>query len=327
MDLIDGGYNFVLMDADVYLTGSRHPLSGMRPISDPSWSIQFQSDNHDGNDSTVNIGWYWARPTPILHEFFLRASQKWNQTHEWDQKVMNDVRFEMIAEGSLSYPASIVLKSFDYTCFQKLYNWSSIYIDTDLIDQLQSERVLVHTTGLGNLYKHFVAKHLGLWYNEEYYTRPIRLLEPINVGGSDDDIFREFALAVHLAKVSNRTFLWPMWVNSTRGTVRVERKPPLLIVDVYGIEHAVPWVEATYLHNRARFTAAALSESSISVMETLLVSDWLAQLDEQCTSHKEDILRIDFDQVDFDILESAVGMDEVVADGNLFPCQGQEICY
>lgn len=318
----------MLLDGDVYLTGSRHPLSGMLPLSDPTWSIQFQSDDFDGNNSAINIGWYWARPSPVIREYFIRSYKLWNQTHEWDQRVMNRVRFEMMSEGTLSYPKSIALKVFDYTSFLLLRNWTTIFIDTNLIDQLRSERISIHQTGLGSLYKHFMAKHLGLWFNETYYTRPIRLLQPINLSGSDADMLTQFALSVHLAKASGRTFMWPMYVNSTGQTGIIERKPPLQIVHVQSVANTVPWVEATYLHNRARYSPRVFTENIISAnLPSELRSSWITRLTEDCLSISADVLKVDFAGVDLDQLAMTPGIEDIWIESALWRCwDDQEIC-
>jgi Nucleotide-diphospho-sugar transferase len=321
----------VLLDGDVYLTGSRHPLSGMLPLSDPSWGIQFQSDDYDGNNSAVNIGWYWARPLPVVREYFVRAHEFWDQTREWDQRVMNRVRFEMMSEGSLAYPASVVLKAIDYTSFLLLRNWAEIYVETDLIDQLRSEGVLIHFTGLGSLYKHFMAKHLGLWFSEEYYTRPIRLLQPENVGGTDTEILIQFALATHIAKACSRTFMWPMSVNSLgdvrRGLGRNERKPPIQIVHVQSVANVVPWVEAPYVHNRARYTNDTLTESRIFVdSATFRSANWITQLINRCAT-SADVVKLDFNGVRIADLAAAVGMPDIFRNCGLWGCwEDQEIC-
>src|SRR5437762_668396 len=136
LDLIDGGYNFLMVDADVYLSGTRHPLAAMRPLEDTSWEIQFQSDNwshQDKQDTFINIGWYWARPTRTVREFFARSLEIWEKTHKWDQAIMNDVRYDMMQEGSLAFPKIVVLNYSDYETIM-LVDWGQIYVNQSRID-------------------------------------------------------------------------------------------------------------------------------------------------------------------------------------------------
>jgi hypothetical protein len=79
----------VFLDGDVYLTGAVDPFENMLPLSNDTWDIQFQPDHVDAMD--YNIGWYFARATENTFEYFNRSYAMWNETHEWDQAVMNDV--------------------------------------------------------------------------------------------------------------------------------------------------------------------------------------------------------------------------------------------
>lgn len=89
MDLTSNGYNFVFLDGDVYLTGVTDPFQNMLPLSNDTWDIQFQPDHGGAND--YNIGWYFAKSTENTIEFFNRSYAKWNETHGFDQGVMNDI--------------------------------------------------------------------------------------------------------------------------------------------------------------------------------------------------------------------------------------------
>jgi Nucleotide-diphospho-sugar transferase len=79
----------VFLDGDVYLTGTVDPFKNMLPLSNNTWDIQFQPDHPPGTD--YNIGWYFARSSPATFDFFNRSYAKWNETHQWDQEVMNAV--------------------------------------------------------------------------------------------------------------------------------------------------------------------------------------------------------------------------------------------
>ena len=46
----------------------------MRNFSDPTWDAQFQMDERDGK---VNVGWFWARPTPQSIDYFVEAKHIW----------------------------------------------------------------------------------------------------------------------------------------------------------------------------------------------------------------------------------------------------------
>jgi hypothetical protein len=90
-ELAKNGFNFLFLDGDVYLTGSRDPFEDMLPLSDDTWDIQFQSDQKALPTTRVNIGWYFAKSTPATIEFFDRSYRNWTAKAMWDQEVMNNM--------------------------------------------------------------------------------------------------------------------------------------------------------------------------------------------------------------------------------------------
>jgi len=318
------------MDGDVYLTGSHHPLSKMAPMSDPSWSIQLQSNRRNLNNSDINIGWYWVRPTEAAHELFSRSYAMWNRTGKWDQGIVDTIRSEMVSEGKLAFPASIVLSLSDYINSGCYPEWFKIYPNVTLIDEMLSEAVLIHFAGTRGKTKHFMAKHLGLWGDlDGYYTGEIPLLQPVNLSGTRDQLLWQLDLAVYLAKSSGRTFVFPMTVNLTEGpTPPLDgSRPAVALVDVDRFDALVPWVEGTYLHNRARYTHAKPRERTISVDTTDPPGNWTDELVRRCRSPADDMVKIDFGKVDGSKLIKLGGVEKIIREMNLRPCGESRHCW
>lgn len=319
IDLVDGGFNFVLLDGDVYLTGSRNPLSLMMPLDNPSWHIQFQSDQDSRQNSDINIGWYWARPTSTVRDLFVRSQAWWETGHNyWDQRVMNTVRAEMINEGSLNYPKSIVLNLTAYKSTMS-FDWTEVYVNETLIDTLNQEGAIVHYTMIFNLTKIIVAKQFGHWLNETYYTQSRKILRPINIAGNTKNCLDQLAFAVYLSKISNRSFMWPNAVQHIcpQYVNGMKYRPPILIADIQSVDKAVPWVEGTFIRNRQRYTNDQFNSTSIllnDVFEEHLFST--LSIVEMCRTSDADILTIDF--AGFDItkwLNNAIVRDGVGESG------------
>jgi hypothetical protein len=294
MNLIDGGYNFVLLDGDVYLTGTRHPLSAMRPLEDTTWHIQFQSDRNDDQLSDINIGWYWARPTETVREFFRRSQEQWDETHAWDQWIMNNVRREMIYEGKLDFPKSIVLPLIDYKATM-LFDWQPAFTNTDVMDAMNNEGVLIHYTWVWDNRKIFVAKHFGHWLNESYYIHPPLLLLPINVTGTRSQIFQQITRAANIAKLCRRTFMFPWLMNETLPEYNTWRMAPThWIGEIGDIMRIGPWVESTFIRNRRRYISTNLTESTIPGPHDL-ADNWLAKpAVDACLESQAEIVNLDF---------------------------------
>ena len=270
----------------------------MVPLDNPEWHIQFQSDQHNLQNSEVNIGWYWARPTSTVRDLFVRSQTWWSQnpTGFWDQRIMNSVRNAMIREESLNFPKSIVLNLTEYKSTMS-FDWTEIYTNEPLIDSMNQEGVIVHYTMIFGLTKIVVAKQFGHWMNQTYYTQSPRILRPVNIAGNTNDALDQLAFAVYLSKISNRSFMWPNAIQHTcpqyvNGT---KYRPPILIADVQSVDNAVPWVEGTYFRNRQRYTNVPLNSTSILLnaafeQYTQSTSSFL----ERFRTPDADVLTIDF---------------------------------
>jgi hypothetical protein len=269
----------------------------MRPLSDPSWQIQFQADTDYEQWAKVNIGWYWARPTPAVREYFLRSQRWWNlNKREWDQSIMNEVRKHMIYSHVLEYPKSIVLDPRDYKSTM-LFDWPNIYMSESEIDAMNSEGVTVHYTMIFNDTKTLIAKQFGQWLNKSYYNSTPWVLQPINIAGTKAEILDQIAFAVYIAKITNRSFMWPNRVmlecESKLGT---KYTPPILLAEFQSVADAVPWVEGTYFRNRQKFTDAEIRRTYYSLDEVLDGGDQSMQLFyNMCQSETLEVLAIDFD--------------------------------
>jgi len=321
--LVDGGYNFLLIDGDVFLTGTRHPLSGMRPLSDPSWEIQFQSDKSNAQDSLVNIGWYWARPTPAVRQLFVRSLAEWDaNTWEWDQHIMNKVRGEMIGEELLDFPKSSVLNLSDYKSTM-LYDWTDSFMHGDKIDLMNKEGIMIHYTMMFNLTKTVVARQFGHWLNATYYTKSPKILHPINIQGTTMETFNQLSLAVHLAKVSGRAFMWPNSIMHVCPQYPGGYKdlPSILFADVQSVGDNVAWVEGMYLRNRLRYTKSKLKSSNISI-EKMLDSRprSLDSIIRTCRRTGSDVLNVDFRGLDLKKLRDLAFVRDAIVQSNVQNC-------
>jgi len=313
-----------MLDADVYLTGTRHPLSGMRPLADPSWEIQFQCDWWDASqDANVNIGWYWARPTNAVRELFVRSAEIWNKTKNWDQAIMNDVRSEMVKEGSLTFPKSIVLGHEDYVNAM-LVDWRDFYFDQSRVADWNNKHVMVHYTGIFNVLKTVIAKHFGQWFVEDYYTQSPRLLQPINISGTTNQVIEQIALSVHLAKTSGRTFMWPLGVNHTCSLENPQwwHATTTAVVEARLVEAQISWVEDTYLFNRKRYTEKDLELTTIPFADgsQTLEQAWYSLI-EKCQTTVASVVQVDFFQVNTDRLRELPPIRELIEQMGLTTCQ------
>jgi Nucleotide-diphospho-sugar transferase len=266
----------------------------MRPLSDPLWAIQFQSDDWDGHHPSVNIGWYWARPCNETRELFRRSQEQWENTHDWDQAVVNYIRYVMVTEGILTDTNSFVVDLSDYVRADVL-TWGPIYLDPRAIDRLNSESVMVHYTGFFGLMKSYMPKHFGHWVNETYYTQPMSLLQPINISGTLDEILKQMAFAIHLARSSHRTFMWPISLNQTWDADFFETRPAVAVVDEQSVANAVSWVEGTYIHNRGRYAKLPLSEQMVPITFNDIQRDtWVNDMLIKCRSSMANVVKVDF---------------------------------
>src|SRR5271156_4201703 len=315
-----------MLDADVYLTGTRHPLSGMRPLSNPSWEIQFQCDSDSfSQEAKVNIGWYWARPTQTVREFFSRSVEVWNRTHEWDQEIMNQIRFEMIQEGSLAFPKSIVLSPEDYENAMNI-DWRDFYFDQSRIDAWNNQHVIVHYTAIFNVLKTVIAKHFGQWFVEDYYTQSVQLLQPINISGTTSQVIEQIALSVYLAKTSGRTFMWPLGVNHTCSLENAEwwHLTTTAVVEARLVAEQAPWVEDNYLLNRKRYTNDDLGVTTIIPFvdgsEGMLAQAWYALI-EKCRTTVASVVQVDFSQLDINRLKEFPSIRQTIERIALGTCE------
>ena len=210
---------------------------------------------------------------------------------------MNDVRHNMVYSNILEYPKTIMLDPIDYKSTM-LFNWPDIYMSESKIDAMNAEGVTVHYTMVYNDTKTLLAKQFGQWFDGSHYTSNPWILEPINIGGTKREILDQIAFAVHVAKITNRSFMWP---NSVR--LQCERNhgaanytPPILIAEFQSVADAVPWVEGMYFRNRRRFTETELRSTYGPINEALDGSDQsLRSFFDTCRSVDTEVLTIDFD--------------------------------
>lgn len=283
LNLSENGYEFIFFDADVFFTGSRDPFSVMLPLSNKTWDLQFQSDNAP---TELNIGWYFARPTPATRMFFRLSFAHWIQTRtdKWDQLVMNNVKdgilakeaalAEEIAAGSneKSKPRTpplrihfVELKHFRN--FMKELWSPELFGNQTATDEYISTAAAIHYTCV----QHDLKEYFGLYYSgfgdlHGYYSKPPPLLRPVGISGTSDAVHKQVAFALALGKKTNRTVAWPDSVNVFQrwgdGTYHYWPRLPSV--------KAVSWpsakgagyeiVEGQYLQNRLREGLDSLTE-------------------------------------------------------------------
>ncbi|KAG8162694.1 hypothetical protein KVR01_007172 [Diaporthe batatas] len=275
LDLSENGYAFVFLDADVFFTGSLDPFGVMLPLSNTTWDLQFQSDGGSGN---LNIGWYFARPTPITRMFFRLSFAHWihTKTDEWDQLVMNKIRDGMLAkEAALAAeisagsnktsapstpPLRIHMVELKHFRNFMLELWSpELFGNQTATDDYVSNAAAIHYTCV----QHDLKEYFGLNYGgfgdlDGYYSKPPPILRPFGISGTSDAVHKQVAFALALGKKTNRTVAWPDTVNVFQGwddgTYHFQpRFPGVKAVSwpsAKGAGYAV--VEGQYLQNRLR---------------------------------------------------------------------------
>lgn len=297
----------------------------MHPLEQGAWHIQFQSDRHNGQNSEVNIGWYWVRPTPIIREYFLRSQRAWlANTTEWDQRIMNDVRYAMIEQDSLAFPASVVLHLDIYRATMR-YDWGTIYWNETAIDAMNNDSVIVHYTEVFGTAKLVLAKQFGHWVTEDYYIDCPKILRPVGIYGNTNETLDQIALAAHLAKVTGRKFMWPNSVNHTCPQYKGgwKERAPILIADADSLANVTDWVEGTYLRNRNRFQNDKVRQKMIHAASTF---EWKShsvdKLVKQIMEHKDvDIVSVDFEGVNTWKLDEWEGVAEIVQGVGIKTCE------
>lgn len=313
-----------MIDGDVYLTGSHHPLYRMKPLADEKWHIQFQTDRHGFQSSDVNIGWYWARPTPVVREFFSRSQERWlKNTTKWDQDIMNSVRQKMFVPGKLQWPASEVLNADDYRSAM-LFDWSVAYTNETAIDEMNANAVIVHYTMLFDTAKLVLAKQFGHWLNQSYYQNSPKILQPINIAGSTNETIDQIALAVYISNVTKRAFMWPNSINHScwNYTEGWKALPPILFADAGSVGNATSWVEGMYLRNRRAYTNDTLTQLTITLRNVL---GWgFHSVDTLIAGGQQfahiDVLTVDFSGFNKRQLEGDDGVRRAIRSLHIEPC-------
>ena len=266
----------------------------MRPLSDPSWDIQFQCD--DVTLTKINIGWYWARPSPSVRELFQRAYDVWDETLEWDQLIMQYVWDEMNFNGTLT---ADILNISTYRSLM-LFDWMPFYMDENKIDALNKVSVILHYTMVFGMTKVLAAKQFGHWVNETYYVQSPAILGIANVTGTTQEIVAQFSLIAYLARSTKRTFMWPNAVQHKCHPNDIPTaRPPIIVVDPQTIDDTIPWVEGTYVRNRERYAPKPLTSMLFSLQSLASIQNVVSNIQ----AIKTDIVMVDLSKFDLAFLE------------------------
>lgn len=327
LNLSENGYHFIFLDADVFFTGSRDPFSAMLPLSNTTWDLQFQSDNAPNE---LNIGWYFARPTPATRMFFRLSFAHWIQTKtdKWDQLVMNNVKDGILAKeaalaaeiaagsnetsGPSTPPLRIHMVELKYFRNFMKELWSpELFGNQTATDEYINTAAAIHYTCV----QHDLKEYFGLYYSgfgdlHGYYSKPPPILRPVNISGTSDVVHKQVALALALGKKTNRTVAWPDSVNVFQrwgdGTYHfLPRLPSVKAVSwpsAKGAGYAV--VEGQYLQNRMREGLDPLTEVHWNLSEYVGQansdpnSNWLDSLAESLVAEEGfPVVSLDFTDV------------------------------
>jgi hypothetical protein len=270
VDLSQAGFDFIMFDSDVFLSPTNHPLSFMNDFANTSWDIQFQLDETNELNGHINIGWFWARPSILTVQYFIRSKQKWEREGGWDQAIMNKVLTEVENLSTVDKSARVLsIRRLDIRKFLNfmLTDWFRILspqtddqknfytLDAnsryEAIANASKQPVIWHYTCVEKTLKLFFGKYFGQWTNlDGYYTDKRRFLTPINLGqGSKNTkvLLRQFLIAVKVAIISGRTLIFP----DTAVRWPINKFPAVRIFSIYEIEKiGIEYVEPTFLHNR-----------------------------------------------------------------------------
>jgi len=260
LELLQNGYNFVFLDGDVYLTGSKDPFDEMLPLTNDTWDIQFQKD-YELPDVDVNIGWFFARATRATEDFFRRSYDRWLETRDWDQSVMNDIARQMEADSSLKVHRLELSRFRNFM----LEAWEdTLFGPEHLAAAFVEESALVHYTCVEQSVKTYFGANFGGFTDlDGYYSHPPPLLGTTNIAGTSDAILQQTAFALEIAERTHRTLIWPNRVSIIQR--RVDEKtgerqfvgranfPGVRVVSHARARQAgVESVEGRYLHNQQR---------------------------------------------------------------------------
>lgn len=328
LNLSENGYHFIFLDADVFFTGSRDPFSAMLPLSDKTWDLQFQSDNAPDE---LNIGWYFARPSPATRMFFRLSLAHWVQTKtdKWDQLVMNNVKDGILAKeaalaaeiaagsnetsGPSTPPLRIhMVELKHFRNFMKELLWGpELFGNQTATDEYIDTAAAIHYTCV----QHDLKEYFGLYYSgfgdlHGYYSKPPPLLRLVNISGTSDAVHKQVAFALALAKKTHRTVAWPDAVNVFQrwgdGTYHYfPRLPSVKAVSWPSAKNAsYAVVEGQYLQNRMREGLDPLTEVQWNLGEYVSQassdpnSNWLNALAESLVAEEGfPVVSLDFTDV------------------------------
>lgn len=285
LELARGGYNFVFLDADVFLTGSRDPFDEMLPLSDNTWDVQFQPDFPPPSLS-VNIGWFFARASSATIEFFERSLARWNETQAWDQEVMNEIAWDMehANHSETNNSSRLRVHRLDMDTFQNfmLAPWAETLFGNDTqAASFINKSVMIHFTCIQQSLKSYMGLNFGCMADVDgYYSNALALLGTVSVSGTSDAIHRQVAFALQVAAMTHRTLIWPDSVSILQRHqdddtdqpryVLVPQFPGVMAVNFDMAENAgFSLVEGRYLQNRRQYRHDQVHDMTIGVKSLL----------------------------------------------------------
>jgi hypothetical protein len=188
----------------------------MLPLSNETWDIQYQRDAFAPADD-LNIGWYFARASSNTIDYFNRSFARWNETHDWDQVVMNDIAREMENKTLVEAHNGTTLKvnRLDMTTFRNFMHtsWHGLFRSEQEIATYINESTMIHFTCVEQSLKTYMGLHFGGFADVDgYYSNAPLLIRIINVAGTSDAVHRQVAFALQLAAATGRTLIWPNFV-------------------------------------------------------------------------------------------------------------------
>ncbi|KAJ9607248.1 hypothetical protein H2200_008321 [Cladophialophora chaetospira] len=275
MDLLRAGYNFVFLDGDVYLTGSRNPFHDMLPISNHTWDMQFQKD-FELPSTDLNIGWFFARASEATKEFFYRSYQQWRVTGAWDQKIMNEVARQMEDANALK------LHRLDLGRFRNymLEDHEALLFGAEAeAAKFIADSAIIHYTcveqGLKNYYGTTFGGSTDL---TGYYSAAPAMLALANIEGTSQAILQQIAFAMQIAEDTSRALIWPHSVfmiqqRAAGDTTKYVAHTNFPAVRVVNYKHAqrlgIELLESRFIYNQKRFPGVQARQTTIDVSTQL----------------------------------------------------------
>ncbi len=253
----------------------------MLPLSNGTWDVQFQKD-FELPSKELNIGWFFARASPATREFFRRSYDRWLETREWDQSVMNEVARQKEEDSSLNVHRLELSRFRNFM----LEAWEErLFGDERLAAEYVEDSAVIHYTCVEQGVKTYFGANFGGFTDlDGYYSEPPPLLGAANIAGTSEAIRQQIAFSLDVADRTGRAMIWPERVSIVQRRVNDETGerqfysrvnfPGVRVVSLARAQEAgLHIVEGRYLQNQQREV-----ETPPSVPVVIDVADYLEHI-------------------------------------------------